>query len=136
MINLKWFGREPAWWLNLAGLVVVLIGTLVPAFGAVQQGWFNGVVAAIVGVLIAVSTRDGVVAAVVGVVKAVIVVVSGYGFLPVVHTLSGNQQLAVYAVLSFVAAAYVRTQVTAPVAGPQVVGVAHTGVVIADRAVR
>lgn len=129
MINLKWFGREPAWWLNLAGLIVVLVGTLAPGFSAVQQGWFNGIVAGAVGVLIAVSTRDGVVAAVVGLVKAVIVVVSGYGWLPVVHTLNGNQQLAMYAVLSFVAAAYVRTQVTAPVAGPQVVGIAHTGVV-------
>lgn len=111
----KWFGREPAWWVNLGGLVVVLVGTLLPGFSPVQQGWFNAVIAAIVGLLIAAMTHDGVVAAAVGAVKAVIVVISGYGLVPVIHTLNGNQQLAVYAVLTFISAAYVRTQVTAPV---------------------
>ena len=124
------FKREPAWWTNLAGFIIVLLATLIPNFSPVAQGWWNGVVAALVGLVIAAMTKNGLVAALVGFGKAAIVVVSGYGWLPVIHQLNDAQQAALWAVLAFISAAYVRTQVTATV-GPPIVN----GSVVPDGAV-
>lgn len=108
------FKREPAWWVNLGGVLIVFLGTLFPLTD-VQQGWWNAVVASVVGVVVAAMTHDGVVAAAMGLFKAAVVLSAGYGVIPVVHTLSSAQQAALYTVLAAISAAYVRTQVTAKV---------------------
>lgn len=109
------FGREPAVVLAFVASVVSLLGAYVVHFDTDQQGALNGVAAAIVGVLTAMSLRDGSLATVlVGLAKAVIYVALAWHF----NISADNQALILTAVSTFVALFGIRPQVVVAV-GPK-----------------
>lgn len=105
-------GRDPAFWLGLAGALVAAFSAFVLHLSIDQQGAVGAVAAVVVGLITAAVTRDGVVAAIVGFVKALFLLMVSFGL----HVSAANQAV-VYTLLAAVAAGYVRTQVIAPV-GP------------------
>lgn len=109
---MKIFGRDPAVWL---GLVAVGVQALV-AWGIdlteTQQSVVNAAATAVMGLLIAVSVaRDQVVPAAAGALVAVLQLLVAFG----VH-LTQEKIATAGAVLTAVLVAWLRTQVTAPIA--------------------
>lgn len=103
-------GREPAVW---AGLVAVVV-QFVAAFGFnvsqnVQTG-VNVAAVAVLGLLVAIKVHDGVIAALTGVAQAALALGMNLGL-----DWSADKQAAYMAIITVVAQAFVRTQVTAPV---------------------
>ena len=107
------FGREPALWLGLLAAALKL-GT---AFGldltGDQQSVINAAAAAMIGVAVAVLTHDGISAAILGGAQALLALGLGFGL----HV-SGDQQAVIMAFVAVAISMFVRTQVTAPVPGP------------------
>lgn len=108
---MKIFGREPALWLALVAVVVQTISAFVVNVTADQQAWINAVAAAVVGLIVAISTGDGIVAAVLGLAQAAVGLAVGYGL-----DWSTSQQGIVMSLVAAVVGMFTRTQVVAPVA--------------------
>jgi hypothetical protein len=107
----KIFGREPAALLAMLAIMVKLFAAFVVDVTADQQAVINAVLAASVGIAVAVIVHDGMAAALYGFAQAAVALAVGFGL----HWDAGIQAL----VLSGVATAlgwWTRTQVTAPVA--------------------
>ncbi len=103
--------REPAIWVAVAASALQLAVALGLALTGEQQAVLNAAVVAIAGFVTAVWVRrDGQVAAGLGVAQAAIAVGLGFGL-----KLSPEGQAAAMALLTALAAAFVRTQATAPV---------------------
>jgi hypothetical protein len=107
------FGREPALWLALAASVISGIGTFVVHLNIDQEGALNGVVAAIIGLVVWKLTSDGGPALILGFVKALIVLAAAFHF-----NMSTDRQTILMTLVSAVVAMFVRTQVGAPVPPP------------------
>ncbi|MFJ9771252.1 hypothetical protein ACIRVF_08405 [Kitasatospora sp. NPDC101157] len=106
----KLFGREPALWATLAAVLVKIVAAFGLHFSGDQQALVNAVVAAGVGLAVAVMTRDGVSAAAMGAVQAVLALAVGLGL----HW-SAEQQATVMSLVAAAVGMWTRTQVTAPV---------------------
>lgn len=103
-------GREPALLAMLVGIAIKLIAAFWIDINIEQQALLNAAVAAIIGCLVAVVTRNGESAGILGLAQALLALAIGLGL----HMAAENQAL----VMSFVATAvamYERTQITAPV---------------------
>jgi hypothetical protein len=107
----KIFGREPAAWAALVAVLLQVVGAFVADFDPTVQAWVNAVVAAVLGLIVAISVRDGVVAAITGLAQAVITLAVGLGL-----DWSSERQAIVLSAVGAIAAAFVRTQVTARIA--------------------
>lgn len=106
----KLLGREPAIWLSLIATTIRLIAAFLFELSTDQQAVLNAVAAAGIGVAIALIVRDGQVAAVLGFVQALLSLAVGFGL-----DISAENQAVVMSFVGTVAAAFVRTQVVAPV---------------------
>lgn len=107
---MKIFGREPALWLALIAVAVKLSTAFGLDLTSDQQAVINAVAAALVGLIIAITTHDGIGAAAIGLVQAGIALAVGFGL----HW-SPEQQAIVLSFASAIVAMWTRTQVTAPV---------------------
>lgn len=107
---MKIFGREPA---VLAGIVAVVV-QFVSAFwinvSADTQTAINVAASALLGLAVAVKVGDGVVAALTGFAQAALALGMNLGL-----DWGADKQAAYMALITVVAQAFVRTQVTAPV---------------------
>jgi hypothetical protein len=106
----KIFGREPVLWLALVAIAVKVISAFLIHVSTDQQAVINAAVAAIAGLLAALSTHDGVSGAILGLVQALIALSVGFGL----HW-SPDQQATVMSLAATLVAMFVRTQATAPV---------------------
>ncbi|MEC3994008.1 hypothetical protein VSR01_10805 [Actinacidiphila sp. DG2A-62] len=107
---MKIFGREPALWLALIAVAVKLSTAFGLDLTSDQQAVINAVAAALVGLIVAITTHDGIGAAVIGFVQAGLALAVGFGL----HW-SPEQQAVVLSFVSAIVAMWTRTQVTAPV---------------------
>jgi nicotinamide riboside transporter PnuC len=108
----KIFGREPALWAALLNAVVyVLCAWIFHPSPQVEAG-IIAVISAVLGIVVAVSTKDGVSAAILGLVKAVLALLLGFGL-----KMSADQQAGILALAAALTGMFVRTQATAPI-GP------------------
>jgi len=107
------FGREPALWLGLLAAALKLATAFGLDLSIDQQSLINAAAAAIIGVAIALLTRDGIPAAILGGAQALLALGLGIGL----HV-SGDQQAVIMSFVAVVISMFVRTQVTAPVPGP------------------
>lgn len=112
------FLREPAWWMHTAAVAAVVLLTVFPRLTTEQQGWWDGVIAAVAGLAISLITRDGIFAAAAGLIKGALMVMLGYHWMPVVGPVGPVQMAAIFTLLSGLLAAYTRTQAVAPL-GPE-----------------
>ena len=110
----KIFGREPVLWLALVAVIVKFVSAFWIHVSPDQQTGINAVAAAVLGLLIALSTHDGVSAAILGFVQAIVALGVGLGL----HLNADNQAL-VMSLATAVLAMFTRTQVTAPVSAAQ-----------------
>jgi hypothetical protein len=103
--------REPAAWINLVAVLVMLAVTFGWNVSTDTQGWINATAVALAGLLTGWRVAaDGGVALLAGLFKAVIALAVSLGL----HW-SDTQQLAVMAVVTALGAAFVRTQVSSGV---------------------
>lgn len=107
----KVFGREPAMWLALLGAVWQVVSAFGLDFSAETQAVVTAVVAAVLGLVVAVQVHDGIVAAVNGFVVAAVSAVSYYAL----HWSAESQAQLVGAVMIVFTFFFVRQNVTAPV---------------------
>lgn len=121
------FGREPALWLALAASLISAAGTFIFHTTVEQEGALNGVVAAIVGLIVWRVTHDGSPALILGFVKAVIVLAAAWHF-----NMPSDRQTILMTMVSAIVAMFVRTQVGAPVPPPKETA---SPVVVVDKAV-
>lgn len=115
MNDVRILGREPAVFLALAASAIKLIAAFWINLSTNQQAVMNAVVAALVGIAVAVIAKDAMVAALLGLAQALLALAIGFGL----DITAENQAV----IMSFVAVAlgmFERTQVTAPVR-PEVV---------------
>ena len=106
----KIFGREPALWAGLINVAVFIAGATVFHLSSKQESVVIAVAAAVLGVLVALSTHDGVSAAILGFIKAVIALALG------LHLKVGATDMSlILSVLATFSAMFVRTQATARV---------------------
>lgn len=110
----KLFGREPAAVLAFAAVVIKLIAAFAIHISPEAQSGLNAVLAAGVGVWVAVVVHDGLSAAVYGFAQAALALAVGFGL----HMTSDNQALLLSAV-TIGLAMWTRTQVTAPASAPR-----------------
>lgn len=104
--------REPALITTLAGITIKLIGAWID-LGIEQQALLNALVAAVVGVIIHMSTRDGQSAAILGAAQALIALVIGFGL-----RVDPDTQAMIMSAVGLAIGMYDRTQVIAPVQPP------------------
>ncbi|MFC1410519.1 hypothetical protein ACEZCY_14775 [Streptacidiphilus sp. N1-12] len=104
------FGREPVLWLALVAVIVKFISAFLFHVSVDQQAVINAAAAAVLGLLIALSTRDGVNAAILGFIQAFVALAVGFGL----H-LDADHQALLMSLATAVLAMFTRTQVTAPV---------------------
>lgn len=103
--------RDPAFYVMLAATVIRLLAAFVVNLTADQQTWLNAGVAAVGGVVIAVWVRrDGQIAALTGLASALLAIAVGFG-----ANIDAEGQAAIMSFVGVAAAAFIRTQVTAPV---------------------
>lgn len=105
---MKLFNREPAAILAFVAVAIKLIAAFGVNLSTDQQSVLNAVAAAVVGLVVAVMTRDGVAAALYGFAQAALALAVGFGL----HW-SADQQAVVLSFVSVAVAMFVRTQVTA-----------------------
>ncbi|MDI5965707.1 hypothetical protein [Streptantibioticus silvisoli] len=108
------FGREPAVILGAATALLQLLSAAVWHLTSGQQSAVNAVLAAVLAVVVAVMVHDGVVAAVSGLAQAGFALLLGFGF----HV-APDLETGAMALIAAVGAAWLRTQVAAPVAADQ-----------------
>jgi hypothetical protein len=103
--------RDPAFYVVLATTLIRLLAAFVVEISADQQTWLNAAVAAAGGVVIAIWVRrDGQIAALTGFASALLAVAVGFG-----ANIDAEGQAAIMSFVGVAAAAFIRTQVTAPV---------------------
>jgi hypothetical protein len=103
--------RDPALYLTAFATLVRLAAAFWWDVSDAQQAWLNAGATAAAGVIVAVWVRkDGQVAAILGFIQALLALAAGFG----AHLSAENQALIMSAV-GALAAAFVRTQVVAPV---------------------
>jgi hypothetical protein len=103
--------RDPAFYVTLVATIVRLLAAFVFELSADQQTWLNAGAAAVGGLIVAVWVRrDGQVAALTGLASALLAIAVGFG----AH-ISAEGQAAIMSFVGTAAAAFIRTQVTAPV---------------------
>lgn len=110
----KILGRDPALFLAALAAVVYGLTAFLPLSTDVASA-INAVAVAAVGVWTALVVKDGGVAAALGFIKALIALGLGFGL-----KLTPEQQAAILTVVTAVSAAFVRTQVQAPVSAGEV----------------
>jgi hypothetical protein len=105
------FSRDPAFYVTIFATVVRLVAAFVFNLSADQQTWLNAGAAAVAGLIVAVWVkRDGQIAALTGLVSALLAIAVGFG----AH-ISAEGQAAIMSFVGALGAAFVRSQVTAPV---------------------
>lgn len=103
--------RDPALYLTLFATIVRLLGAFVVNLSGEQQAVLNAAATAIAGLAVAVWVRrDGQVAALLGVAQALLALAVGFGL-----DVSAEGQAVIMSFIGALAAAFVRTQVIAPV---------------------
>lgn len=103
--------RDPALYLFLVATIVKLVSAFIIKVSPDQQAVINAVAIAVAAAIVAaVVKHDGQVAAILGVAQALIALAVGFGL----H-LSADNQALIMSALGAIAAAFVRTQVVAPV---------------------
>ncbi|MFH8805213.1 hypothetical protein ACH4F6_37685 [Streptomyces sp. NPDC017936] len=107
----KVYGREPAVWLAAVGAVWQILSAFGLGFDAQLQSIITAVVAAVLGVIVAVQVGDGIIAAVNGLVVAGVSLASYFAF----EWGAETQAQVVGAVMLLVAWVVTRPNVTAPV---------------------
>lgn len=120
MSPVKILGREPAAWAALGSIVLQAIGAFIVDFDATTQAWVNGVVIAVLGLIVAFMVHDGVIAAISGFVQATITLAVGLGL-----DWSAEKQALVLVFVTAVAQFAVRQTVTAPIPAAAVRRPAH-----------
>lgn len=108
------FLREPAFWTHAAATAAVILATLLPSLSSTEQGWWDGVIAGIAGLVVAYLTHDGIFAAALGLLQGAFMVILGYHWVPFLAGITPEQMIAVFTALSALAAGYTRTQAIAP----------------------
>lgn len=121
----KIYGREPAVWLAALGAVWQILSAFGLDFDAQLQSIVTAVVAAVLGLVVAVQVGDGILAAVSGLVTAAVSLVSYFAF-----DWSAETQAQFVGAVMVVIGAFVRSQVTAPVPA----SVSPPGVLVAKSA--
>ncbi len=106
----KIYGREPAVWLAVLGAVWQVLSAFGLSFDPQLQSIVTAVVAAVLGLVVAVQVGDGIYAALGGVVAAAVSLFSYFGM----HWDAEGQAKLVGA-LMIVIGVWVRDKVTAPV---------------------
>lgn len=104
----KVFGREPAMWLALLGAVWQVVSAFGLDFGAQTQAVVTAIVAAVLGLIVAVSVHDGIVSAVNGLVVAGVSAGSYYAL----HWTAEHQSVLVSAIMIVFTFFAVRQNVT------------------------
>lgn len=107
----KVYGREPAVWLAAVGAAWQILSAFGLDFDPKLQSIVTAVVAAVLGLVVAVQVHDGIIAAVTGLVTAGISLVSYFAL----DWSTETQAQVVGAIMLIVAAFVVRPAVTAPV---------------------
>lgn len=107
----KVYGREPAVWLAAVGALWQILSAFGLDFDPQLQSIVTAVVAAVLGLVVAVQVHDGVIAALSGLIAAGLSLVSHFAL----HWSAETQASVVGAVMLIVAAFVVRPSVTAPV---------------------
>jgi hypothetical protein len=103
--------REPALYLTLVATAVRLGAAFLFHITDGQQAVLNAAATAIAALIVAVVVRrDGQVAAILGVAQALLALAIGFGL-----DVSGENQAVIMSFIGAVAAAFIRTQVAAPV---------------------
>jgi hypothetical protein len=103
--------RDPALYLTLFATAVRLGAAFVFHLTDGQQAVLNAAATAVASLIVAVwVARDGQVAALLGVAQALLALAIGFGL-----NVSGENQAVIMSFVGAVAAAFIRTQVTAPV---------------------
>jgi hypothetical protein len=103
--------RDPAFYVMLAATIIRLLAAFVVHLTDDQQTWLNAAVAAVGGLVVAVWVkREGQIAALTGLAAALLAVAVGFG-----ANISAEGQAAIMSFVGVVAAAFIRTQVEAPV---------------------
>lgn len=102
-------GREPALIGMLIGIAIRLFGSWLD-FGVEQQAVVNAAVAAAIGLIVALSTRNGQPAAILGLAQAFIALVIGFGL-----RIDSDTQAMIMSAVALIISMYERTQITAPV---------------------
>jgi len=113
---MKIFGREPAAIVAFAAVVIKLVAAFGVNLSTDQQAVLNAVVAAAVGLAVAVMAHDALAAPVYGLAQAALALAVGFGL----HW-SADQQAVVLSFVQVAIAMFLRTQVTAkmPQPGPR-----------------
>jgi hypothetical protein len=105
------FSRDPALWLTLVATAVRLASAFLIHLTVEQQAVVNAAATAIAALIVAVWVRhDGQVAAILGGAQAMLALAIGFGL----HV-SAENQAVIMSFVGAVAAAFSRTQMTAPV---------------------
>ncbi|MFD8516612.1 hypothetical protein ACFV27_37410 [Streptomyces antimycoticus] len=107
---MKILGREPAVWAGLVAVVVQFVSAFWINVSADTQTAVNVAAAALLGLAVAVKVGDGVVAALTGFAQAALALGMNLGL-----DWGADKQAAYMALITVVAQAFIRTQVTAPV---------------------
>jgi hypothetical protein len=103
--------RDPAIYLSLFATAVRLIAAFFTPIDPDQQAWLNAGATALAGVVVAIWVRrDGQVAALLGFAQALLALAVGFGL-----NLDEEGQALIMSFVGTIAAAFVRTQVSAPV---------------------
>jgi len=103
--------RDPALWLTLFATAVRLGAAFIFDLSGDQQAYLNAGATAIASLIVALWVRrDGQVAAILGVAQALLALAIGFGL-----DVSAEGQAVIMSFVGAVAAAFIRTQVTAPV---------------------
>lgn len=105
---MKIFGREPAALIALAAVVIKLAAAFGVNLSADQQSVLNAVVAAAVGLVVAVMAHDALAAPIYGLAQAALALAVGFGL----HW-SADQQALVLSAAQIALAMFLRTQITA-----------------------
>lgn len=104
--------RDPAFYVMLAATVIRLVAAFIVDLSADQQTWLNAGVAAVGGLVVAFWVkRDGQIAALTGLASALLAIAVGFG-----ANIDAEGQAAIMSFVGVAAAAFIRTQVVAPVA--------------------
>lgn len=105
--------REPALWATLAYAIIANISAFIFHFNVTQEGTLNAVVAAGLGLVVTLNTRDGWGATALGFVKAIIAAAIAFGL----HW-APEQQAIFMTLAAAIVAMFIRTQVFAKVPPP------------------
>lgn len=104
--------RDPAFYVTVAASIIRLLAAFVIQLSDEQQTWLNAGAAAVGGLVVAFWVRrDGQVAALTGAASALLAIAVGFG-----ADISAEGQAAIMSAVGLLAAGFIRTQVTAPIA--------------------